>query len=252
MSVRAELGIDTPLSYDQATELALVDMRAARDACGADAKLVMAHLFAQGGSESPDSERSLTMGGAGQVGGHRFTGWDYAALGHLHQAQRVGTTGRIRYSGSPLKYSFGESNHVKGVTLLEVSGGDVSAKNIPLAPLRDVVRIRGSFDELLSSDRFAFAESAYVEATYTDRGYLVDVAARLRQRFAHLLLAVPEMLRAEAGGPLLEEPRLDDHRALLDGFWQHVNGEAPGDEEHAVFEAALGTALGEAAGQEAA
>jgi hypothetical protein len=114
--------------------------------------------------------------------------------------------------------------------------------------LRDVVRLEGSFDELLKDPRFAFAQGAYVEATYTDSGYLIDVASRLRQRFPHLLSAVPRYLvgvgNPEAGQAPREVARLEDTHALLAGFWKYVDPASEPDPEHQrAFEEAVSNLL---------
>jgi exonuclease SbcD len=228
-------------SHDAAVRGALAAARADRAARGGRGEararnaVLVGHLFAQGGVESQDSERPLVMGGASTVGADALEGWAYVALGHLHAPQAVGGREDVRYSGSLLKYSFGEASHRKGVTLVEVAGGGARVRPLPLTPRRDVVRLEGSFEELLHAPRFAFAEGAFVEATFTDAGYLVDVAPRLRARFPHLLTAVPRLLLEGAeggeGGPRAE-PRLEDARALLEGFWGHVAPGLPLEEAH--------------------
>jgi DNA repair protein SbcD/Mre11 len=190
---------------------------------GGEAVLV-AHLFAAGGRESPESERPLLIGGAAPVDVPTLSGWSYVALGHLHEAQAVGGRGDIRYSGSPLKYSFGEALHRKSVSVVDIVCGRAAVREVPIAARRDLVRIEGSFAELLRDPRFEAAEQAYVQAIYTDAGYVLDAAARLRVRYPHLLQVVPRLAiidppaaRAPAAAP--------DARGLLAGFWSFVEGE---------------------------
>jgi DNA repair protein SbcD/Mre11 len=228
---RAELADDTLRNHDAAVRAALVDMHARRAPGPA---VLVGHMFAAGGRETADSERPLSVGSAGQVGGDALDGWSYVALGHLHAPQQVGGREHVRYSGSLLKYSFSEHEHDKGVELVEV-GERVQVERVVLTPRRDVVRIEGGFDELLADERFASAESAWVEATYTDTGYVLEAAQRLRARFPFLLAARPKQLLRVASGDVLVRAQNRGDRELLAGFWAHVG--AGGELEPAHIEA---------------
>jgi exonuclease SbcD len=236
---RAGLGDESLTSHHAAVDAALAAIEADRAARGAVEAVLMGHLLAAGGRESPDSERPLVLGGAAQVAVPVLARgrWSYVALGHLHEAQAAGDRDDIRYSGSILKYSFNEAEQVKGVNLVEIVCGRPAVRTIRLAARRDLVRITGTFEELLSSPRFAAAESALVQATYTDAGYVLDATARLRRRFPFLCQALP----ASVGGGL---PAGAPRRALgdgelLEGFWSYVEGEAAGDGHVREFARAL-------------
>jgi exonuclease SbcD len=216
-AARAALGRDDLKTHDAAVRAALDGLRPDGPA------VLVAHCFAAGGRESIDSERPIAVGNAGQVGADAFDGWSYVALGHLHAPQAVGGREHVRYSGSLLKYSFGEADQRKGVTVVEVDArGGARAEHVPITPRHDVVRIEGAFDELLRDARFAPAEDAFVEATYTDAGYVVDAAARLRVRFSRLMAARPRQVLRQIDGGTLAAARSADDRELLAGFWQHV------------------------------
>ena len=117
--------------------------------CPARARMVMvAHAFVAGGEEC-ESERLLAVGGAKAVSPARFEGFHYVALGHLHRPQDL-AAGRIRYSGSPLAYSFSEAGQAKSVTLVELDGtGAVTTEQIALAPKRALRRLSGEIAGLL-------------------------------------------------------------------------------------------------------
>jgi exonuclease SbcD len=237
---RAGLGDESLASHHAAVDAALQAIEADRAARGAVEAVLVGHLLAAGGRESPDSERPLVIGGAAQVGVPVLARgrWSYVALGHLHEAQTVGGRDDIRYSGSILKYSFNEAEQVKGVDLVEIVCGRAAVRTIPLAPRRDLVRIEGRFEELLASPRFAHAEGALVQATYTDTAYVLDAAARLRRRFPHLCQALPAVLVRElAGAPAAARPA--DEGELLAGFWRHVEGEIAEEEHVREFARAL-------------
>lgn len=112
---------------------------------------MVAHCFAAGASTS-DSESRLFVGGAGDVPTDVFSPFDYAALGHLHAAQRAGDT--ARYAGSPLKYSVDEAHQKKSMTLVTL-GDTVETTCIPVTPLHDVKRIEGTFAALLENGQAA-------------------------------------------------------------------------------------------------
>ena len=165
---RAELRDEALRHHDAAVRAALAEVQAWRAPGPA---VLVGHMFAAGGRESAESERPLTVGSAGQVGGDALDGWSYVALGHLHAPQLVNGRETVRYSGSLLKYSFGEHDQQKGVTVVDIDGsGRASVRPVALTPRRDVLRIQGKFDALLEDAAFAHAEPAWVEATYTDTG----------------------------------------------------------------------------------
>ncbi|MEI7706311.1 MAG: exonuclease SbcCD subunit D, partial [Deltaproteobacteria bacterium] len=169
--VRTTLADDTLRGHAAATERVVSAAR--RDAAGRDLPTVLvAHAFVQGARTTPNSERPISVGTAGSVPAAAFSGFDYAALGHLHGPQEVAPG--IRYSGSLLKYSFSEATHEKAAFLVEVDRGSSRAEPILLGQKRDVVRIRGTMKELLHRDDLARYAGDYVEATLTDDGYVVD------------------------------------------------------------------------------
>ena len=94
-------------------------IRADADARGVRRRVVMAHGWVTGGAAS-ESERDITVGGVGQVPAELFAGFSYVALGHLHGQQTLAP--HLRYSGSPLPYSFSEASHRKGSWLVELDG----------------------------------------------------------------------------------------------------------------------------------
>jgi exonuclease SbcD len=117
-------------------------------------RVLVAHAFVAGGTES-ESERQISVGGTGQIAAHRFAGFDYVALGHLHRPQAL-AGGRIRYSGSPLAYSTSEAGQAKQMLLVELDGaGRVTTEALPLSPLREFRLLRGSFAELRAAARLS-------------------------------------------------------------------------------------------------
>jgi exonuclease SbcD len=146
--------------------------------------VAVAHAFAAGGTPC-DSERLLRVGGADRVSLGCFDGFDYVALGHLHGRQSF-ADGRMRYSGSPLAYSFSERGHTKGVWLVDVpAAGDLRVQGVDLPVPRPLATVRGTLQELLTSRRFDSAEQSWVQATLTDTVLPREAMARLRERFRY-------------------------------------------------------------------
>lgn len=159
--------------------------------------VVVAHAFVAGAPPS-DSERDISVGGVALVSTEVFDGVDYVALGHLHGAHTL--TSRVRYSGSPLAYSFSEQAHTKGSWLVDLAPtGEVRAEFVPAPVPRPLARLRGTLEELLTDGRHRAAESAWVEVTLTDAVRPDRPMERLRRRFPHALLLAfePDGIRPE-------------------------------------------------------
>src|SRR5262245_19200053 len=145
--------------------------------------VVMAHAFVTAATAS-QSERDISVGGVASVGRETFDGVDYAALGHLHGRHTLSHS--VRYSGSPLAYSFSEANHRKGSWLVELDPTGLGAVSFVDAPVpRALTSIKGTIDELLGNAKFAHAEPCWVQVTLTDERRPRDAMERLRTRFPH-------------------------------------------------------------------
>ncbi|MGN0745207.1 MAG: exonuclease SbcCD subunit D [Aristaeellaceae bacterium] len=147
--------------------------------------VLVTHQFVTGGVRC-DSEE-VNVGGADNVSAEVFAPFDYVALGHLHGAQQLG--GRIRYCGTPLKYSFSEARQRKSVTMAELGAkGDVTIRTLPLAPLREMLELRGDYMTLTSRAFYSQQDtSAYLHLTLTDEEDVPDAAARLRVIYPNLM-----------------------------------------------------------------
>jgi exonuclease SbcD len=236
--VRAAEGDDSVRGHAAATARVLARVR--EDASRRPLPTVLvAHAFVQGSAETRDSERPLSIGTAGTVPADAFGGFDYVALGHLHAAQAPAE--RVHYSGSLLKYSFAEAGHRKGVLRVEVDRGAARVEEVALGHRRDVVRLRGTLEELLRRPEHAPHERDLVEVTLLDDGYVLDAKRKLERRFAHVLAVTRDALAAGPGGQFAEsvDGAGSDERKLFDAFLQKVAGVRPTEGEQAVFDAAL-------------
>lgn len=143
--------------------------------------IAISHAFVMGG-EVGGSERTLSVGGSEQVSPHVFKNFHYTALGHLHGPQRMGAD-HIRYSGSPLKYSFDEHGQKKSFTIIDMdTKGKVDISTIPVEAKRDVVILEGYFEELLNNKELQVKhKDDYVQARLLDTMPIMDGMAKLRQ-----------------------------------------------------------------------
>ncbi|MFH8347519.1 exonuclease SbcCD subunit D [Streptomyces sp. NPDC018045] len=202
--------------------------------------VVLAHAFVTGGAPS-DSERDITVGGVESVPASVFDGVDYAALGHLHGCQTI--TDRVRYSGSPLAYSFSEERHRKSLWLVDLdAAGTVTAERLDCPVPRPLARVRGTLDDLLADPALAVHEEAWVEATLTDPSRPHEPMARLAGRFPHILSLAFEP--AESGARTLasyaQRLRGRSDQEIAEDFVAHVRpGRGMDDEERAVLRSAL-------------
>ncbi|MFI9235007.1 exonuclease SbcCD subunit D [Streptomyces sp. NPDC053079] len=202
--------------------------------------VVLAHAFVAGGTTS-DSERDITVGGVAAVPAEVFRGIDYTALGHLHGSQAI--TERIRYSGSPLAYSFSEADHRKTMWLVDLAAdGTVGAERVDCPVPRPLARIRGRLEDLLADPDLERHEQAWIEATLTDAVRPQEPMARLARRFPHTVSLVFEPDRAPEDPLASYAQRLRGRTEaqIAEDFVAHVRGgQGPDEAERAVLTAAL-------------
>ncbi|QRP47218.1 exonuclease SbcCD subunit D [Amycolatopsis sp. FDAARGOS 1241] len=145
--------------------------------------VVLAHAFVTGGSAS-DSERTIAVGGVEQVPGDVFDGVDYIALGHLHGPQTLAE--HLRYSGSPLAYSFSEAHQRKSVWLVDLDAhGLAEVRRHELPVPRPLATVRGELQDLLTAPEHDEWRDHFLSVTVTDRVRPVDAMRRLRERFPY-------------------------------------------------------------------
>lgn len=206
--------------------------------------IVMAHTFAAGGTGS-DSERDLAIGGLGSVPLSLFEGFDYSALGHLHGKQKLSET--VRYSGSPLAYSFSEARQSKGAWLLDVTQdgvGEIQAIAWP-AP-RDLAVLSGQLEDLLGREDLEWAESAYCHVTITDSERPARAMERLRARFPDTLVLVFAPEGGERDDLRTYSQRIaeaQDDADICCGFLEHVRGRKASPEEQELVRSTVDAAL---------
>ncbi|GAA0369426.1 exonuclease SbcCD subunit D [Microbispora corallina] len=197
-------------------------------------KVVLAHAFVTGG-EASDSERDISVGGVAHVPLAAFSGVDYAALGHLHGRQTMSET--VRYSGSPIAYSFSEAGQRKGSWLVDLDANGVEF--VPAPVPRPVSRLRGRIDDLLSDPRHAGVEDHWLQVTLTDPVRPREAMERLRGRFPHTLALAfePDGATAQAARlvPLAGRAEID----VAVDFVREVRGEEADEAETRLLREAV-------------
>ena len=148
--------------------------------------VLLTHQFVTG-SATCDSEE-ISVGGTDNVDAAVFEDFDYVALGHIHGPQNIGSE-RIRYCGTPLKYSFSESNHEKSITVVELGEkGTFHLETVPLIPKHDMRQIRGSYEEITARSFYQdTAVDDYLQITLTDEEDVPEAVSRLRVIYPNLM-----------------------------------------------------------------
>lgn len=200
-------------------------------------RVLVTHYFVTDGGREPelsDSETTIHVGGLDNVDASLFQGFDYVALGHIHKPQQIGEK-PIWYAGSPLKYSFGEVKQEKSVLLLEIGEKGLSqVKKLPLRPVREMRRIKGSLEELLLAGGKTLD---YIQAVLTDKEELIDPIGTLRSVYPNIMQILREEKREKealaVSGSMKtgrKEPVL-----LFEEFYRLVKEEALSDEERELL-----------------
>ncbi len=224
-------------SHEAALATAMGKVRADLAARSARTRsIVLAHAFVAGGQPS-ESERDISVGGVSRVATSVFDGVDYVALGHLHGAQAL--SDRVRYSGSPLAYSFSEAAQTKGSWLVDLGAdGSVTAEFLAAPVPRGLARIRGLLDDLLADPSLDDAEARWVHATITDAVRPTQPMDRLRRRFPHALVLAFEPVTDDVPTvPTVRPGALSDHEIAL-AFVRELRGAPATEQESALLQQA--------------
>lgn len=192
--------------------------------------VVLAHQFVTAAGALPetcDSEQ-LSVGGLDRVDGSVFSPFDYTALGHLHGPQRVGSE-TIRYAGSPLKYSFSELHQKKSVTVAELRAkGETEIRQIPLQPRREMIELRGTFEEILEEARKkGELQTDYYHMILTDETDVVDALSRLREYYPNIMLLDYDNRRTRSQKEVEQLDRVEERTPgeLFAALYEQQNGQ---------------------------
>lgn len=215
-------------SYSDACRVAVEKMNvdtAARN-------VLLTHQFVTGATTCESEE--ISVGGSDNVDASVFEAFDYVALGHIHGPQNIGSK-RMRYCGTPLKYSFSEADHYKSVTLVELGAkGELQLRTLPLVPRHDMRQLRGDFNRL--TDR-SFYENTnvddYLHIILTDDEDVPEAMGRLRVIYPNIMKLSYDNTRTRAnqvvGGA--EDVQRKSPLQLFEELYEKQNNQSMSDEQ---------------------
>ena len=195
--------------------------------------VLVTHQFVTGATRCDSEECSV--GGSDNVDVSVFDSFDYVALGHLHGPQSVGRA-EVRYCGTPLKYSFSEAKHEKSVTVVEMEAkGTIHIRTVPLTPMRDLVELRGSYDQLSLREFYQKGgyQQDYVHITLTDEEDIPDGLGKLRIIYPYLMKLDYDNQRTRSQQQVegTENVERKSPLELLEEFYQVQNGQPMGEQQ---------------------
>ncbi|ONH35627.1 exonuclease SbcCD subunit D C-terminal domain-containing protein [Protofrankia sp. BMG5.30] len=234
---KAPIGAGRALSHAATLGRAMRAVHADRARRGGRS-IVCAHAWVSGGQAS-ESERDISVGGLAAVPAKLFDGVTYTALGHLHRPQALDEG--LRYSGSPLPYSFSEAGDVKSSLLVEIDAdGLCGLEEIPVPVYRGLARLRGRLAELMTAIDHERHTADFVSVVLTDPVRPLDAMATLQRRFPFALTLSHEPALDATGDELTYGRRVHGRSdlAVAEAFVTHVRSE-PSERERALLQAAL-------------
>ncbi|MFC2582776.1 MAG: exonuclease SbcCD subunit D [Lachnoanaerobaculum saburreum] len=192
----------------------------------AQKNILITHQFVTGSSRTESED--ISVGGSDNVDADIFKGFDYVALGHIHRSQCCDSE-YIRYCGTPLKYSFSESKDIKSITMLDIKEkGNIELDFIPLTPLRDMVEIKGSYNELMLKSFYENTSLTddYVHITLTDEEDIPDVITKLRVVYKNIMKLDYDNQRTKKSSEinLINDMESKSPLELFDTFYELQNG----------------------------
>lgn len=196
--------------------------------------VILSHQFVVAGGEKPTMGGSeTTVGGIGQIEAEVFYDFDYVALGHIHNAQRMGRE-QVRYAGSPLSYHFSESGQKKGLTVVELKEkGNISVNIEEIPILHEMCEVSGTMEELLQAEA---KENSYIRAVIRQELLPPQVVESLRNYFSAKNCVLMEVVRETSYKKTMEDARkIKDVRNLsleelfMDFYQYQHDGELPED-----------------------
>lgn len=224
-------GKTLPESYQDAVALAVERMNVDRS----KRNILIAHQFVTGAGRC-DSEE-VSVGGLDNVDADIFDAFDYVALGHIHSPQYMKRE-TVRYCGTPLKYSFSEAEQEKSVTVVELGGkGQVGISTVPLVPLHDLRRIRGTYLEVTARDFYQNMDTEdYVQITLTDEEDIPDGLQKLRIIYPNLMRLEYDNSRTKQNRFIerAEEIEQKSELELFAEFYELQNNQPMSDEQTAL------------------
>lgn len=206
----------------------------------AERNVIITHQFVTGAERSESEE--ISVGGSDNVDASVFDCFDYTALGHIHGPQNIGSE-RIRYCGTPLKYSFSEAKHKKSVTVVELrEKGNLEVRTVALEPKRDMREIKGNYAEITLKDNYVNTNTDdYIHITLTDEDDIPDAIGKLRVIYPNLMKLDYDNNRTRTCAKLdiIENIELRSPLDLFSEFYENQNNQPMTDGQSAFMESLI-------------
>ncbi|WP_208559410.1 exonuclease SbcCD subunit D [Marinilactibacillus kalidii] len=235
VTVRQLLGHDEIKDLEDATRVQIEAIKAQMN--NDEVNILIAHGYVvnqtKDSVEDSESERPLSIGTAEFVDAGLFEDFDYVALGHLHKAQKVKWE-KIRYSGSPLKYSKSEVPHHKKSWIVDIEKNHLDIEPVEIKPLRDMQVLKGTFDELMTGE-----STDYIFFELEDKDYVMDAMNQLRKRYPFAMgLEYIGRERSEAAATQQTQASLQEKSLveLFEDFYKTYHQDALDDKQKAIIE----------------
>lgn len=215
-------------SYTDAVRIAVENMNINT----AERNVIVTHQFVTGAERSESEE--VSVGGSDNVDAIVFDGFDYVALGHIHGPQNIGSE-RIRYCGTPLKYSFSEVKHNKSVTVVNLGKkGELEIRTVPLTPKHDMRKIKGKYDDIVLKENYEGTDTDdYMHITLTDEDDIPDALGKLRSIYPNLMKIDYDNKRTRSSSNLDVTDNIEQKSPLelFCELYEKQNGQTMSDEQ---------------------
>lgn len=215
-------------SYNDALKAALEDLNPDEN----KRNILITHQFVTGAVKS-DSEE-MSVGGSDNIDGTLFNKFDYVALGHIHRPQRM-LRDTIRYSGTPLKYSFSEAKHQKSVTIIDFNEkNNIEISEFPLVPKRDMREIKGKYLDITAKSYYENTNREdYLRITLTDEEEIPEALGKLRVIYPNIMKLDYDNTRTRKGITISEGPSVEKKSPtdLFSEFYQFQNNQSLNEEQ---------------------
>ena len=216
-------------SYEDAARIAISHMKVNTE----KRNVLAAHQFVTGASRCESED--VVVGGLDNVDVEIFDAFDYVALGHIHSPQSI-TKETIRYCGTPLKYSFSEAGQKKSVTVLEFfEKENIQIRTIPLYPLRDMCKIKGTYLEVTNLNFYKdLNREDYVQITLTDEEDIPDGIKKLRVIYPNLMQLEYDNKRTRENRSIQVEEELTEKKSeleLIEEFFELQNNQVMSEQQ---------------------
>ncbi len=231
INVRLRFEDEEVNSYTDAVKVAIKHMNVDEK----ERNIIVSHQFVTGAIRS-DSEE-ISLGGTDNVDVGAYDCFDYVALGHIHSPQKL-IRDTVRYSGTPLKYSFSECRNKNSVTVVEMRGkGDIEISQIRLTPMRDMVEIKGTYDELMAKSYYENLNhnEDYYHITLTDENDIPDALSKLRTVYKNIMKLDYDNKRTRASINVgANAGKNISPTEFFDELYEMQNGSKPNEEQSKI------------------